>query len=132
MTESIQFSLRQRMGQIGLGTEALDAMVHDAASDMATNANNGGVKSQLEFLLQGGFSDERIWAGIVLERLAPGLAVDVSAPQHPDSAHQHAFTGTVMQVCDDYVLVEDMDGNGFDIDFSEIVCFEGKPDEQAA
>lgn len=31
--------------------EKLDDIVHDAASQMASNANNGGVSKQIEFLI---------------------------------------------------------------------------------
>ena len=39
----------------------LDDIVHDAASQMASNANNGGVDEQIEFLtVIGGWTEEDI------------------------------------------------------------------------
>ena len=48
---------------IAKGYEAahLDDVVHDAASSLASNANNGGMKEQIEFLITTcGWSEEDI------------------------------------------------------------------------
>lgn len=45
----------------GLRSEHLDDVVHDAASQMASNANTGGMKEQIEFLVTlAGWSEEEI------------------------------------------------------------------------
>ena len=41
-------------------TEFLDGMVHDAASAMASAANNGGVTEQVTFLKAAGWSPQEI------------------------------------------------------------------------
>lgn len=38
----------------GVGEEALDEEVHDTASNIASNVNNEGVRSQIEFLISHG------------------------------------------------------------------------------
>lgn len=40
--------------------EALDMMVHDALSSMASDINNKGPMSQVDFLVKDGFSVEQI------------------------------------------------------------------------
>lgn len=47
----------------------LDSLVHDRASNFATNTNNEGIKAQLEFLNGHGMSDEAI-----LQYLEEGIA----------------------------------------------------------
>lgn len=38
----------------------LDTLVHDVASQIASNANNGGVPDQLDFLLMHGYTEKDI------------------------------------------------------------------------
>ncbi|MDA8646105.1 hypothetical protein N9M08_07835 [Porticoccaceae bacterium] len=112
--------MRRQLEKAGFTSDDLDSMVHEAASDMATNANNGGMKSQIEFLNQAGFTDKRIWAGVLIDMLMPGMSVDVVEPKHDGSPHSCSFTGDVVKVCDDYVCVRDMEDNHWDISFDEI------------
>ena len=42
--------LEDKIFDIG-GADVLDDLVHDAASSMASKANNGGVESQIDFLV---------------------------------------------------------------------------------
>jgi len=105
-------------------TDNLDSIVHEAATDMATNANNDGMKSQIEFLTQAGFSDERIWAGVMIDNLKSGMSVDVTEPKNDDSPHSFAFTGDIVEVYSDYVSVRDMDDNHWDVGFDEIERFD--------
>ena len=115
--------MRTQLESVGITSDDMDSMVHEVASDMATNANNGGMKFQIEFLNRAGFSDERIWAGILIDKLTPGMSVDVVEPKHEDSPHSCSFTGDVVKVCDDYVCVRDMEGNHWDVAFDEIEDF---------
>ena len=112
--------MRRQLEKAGITSDDLDSMVHEAGSGLASNANNGGMKSQIEFLIQAGFSDERIWAGILIDKLLPGMSVDVTEPQHDDSPHSCSFTGNIVKVYDDYVCVRDKDDNHWDISFDEI------------
>ena len=43
-----------------LGEMALDEAVHDTAASLASDANNGGFESQVEFLLKYGWSAETV------------------------------------------------------------------------
>jgi len=43
--------IEQRMEEAGMDSSNLDEIVHKAASDMASNANNEGLKGQIGFLL---------------------------------------------------------------------------------
>ena len=42
---------------------ALDELVLEAASQIAANANNGGVEAQVEFLLANGYTAQEILEG---------------------------------------------------------------------
>jgi len=58
-------SLTAEIKRLGINCEALDDLVHDAASElasvMASEANNGGLGGQIEFLSKTcGWSDESI------------------------------------------------------------------------
>jgi hypothetical protein len=49
----------------GICADDLDDLVEQTALDMASNANNGGLKEQLNFLIQiGGFTEEEIFKRI--------------------------------------------------------------------
>lgn len=52
--------LMQQIEKLGIQPEHLDEAVHDAASDMASNANNGGVREQVMFLRNSGWDDGEI------------------------------------------------------------------------
>jgi len=41
-------------------SEDLDDVVHDTASQMASNANNGGIDEQIQVLKNGGWTDNQI------------------------------------------------------------------------
>jgi len=43
-------SLNMKLLEQGFTSEDLDEIVHDAASRLASNANNDGIGSQIEFL----------------------------------------------------------------------------------
>ena len=54
-------SLKYKLQQEGIESESLDEIVDDAASQLATTANNDGMKSQLDFLtVTCGWSDEDV------------------------------------------------------------------------
>ena len=54
-------SLKYDLQKQGIESELLDEVVQDAASRLASNANNDGMKSQLEFLtVVCGWSDEDV------------------------------------------------------------------------
>ena len=44
-------SLEKTLCSMGLGPEDLDELVHEAASNMASNANNEGMRGQISFLM---------------------------------------------------------------------------------
>lgn len=115
--------MRAKLESLGITSENLDSMVDEAASDMATNANNGGMKSQLDFLTQAGFTDERIWVGVLIEQLCNGTPVDISEPKHEESKHKAPFKGIVQEVFDDYLTVSAEGGELFDIAFDEVKDF---------
>jgi len=54
--------MMRQLEKAGITSEKLDNLVHETASDMASNVNNDGMKSQIEFLNMAGRSDKRIWA----------------------------------------------------------------------
>jgi hypothetical protein len=41
----------KKLKERGVEPEELDELVHEAASSMASNANNSGVEAQVEFLM---------------------------------------------------------------------------------
>lgn len=53
-------SLKSKLESSGVSSERLDALTHDAASRLASRANNEGLADQIELLYQAGFSDEEI------------------------------------------------------------------------
>lgn len=54
-------TLKERILQAGFESVNLDDIVHDAASSLATNANNGGLDDQIEFLVTTcGWTEEQI------------------------------------------------------------------------
>ena len=58
-------SLRQRLDEMGIKSEDLDAIVHGAGSVASSTANNGGVKDQLEYLaVVCGWDDDAIMAEV--------------------------------------------------------------------
>ena len=112
--------MMRQLEKAGITSEKLDNLVHETASDMASNVNNDGMKSQIEFLNMAGRSDKRIWADILIDTLEDGMLVDVAEPKHDDSPHSHSFTGDIVKICDDHVCVRDMEDNHWDISFDEI------------
>ena len=64
-----QFQLVELAAQLGIESEYLDEAVHEAASDLASAINNGGINDQIEFLIsryEGGEKD--------VEELLQGMA----------------------------------------------------------
>lgn len=54
-------SIKDTIFKKGLGAENLDDIVIDAAQSLASNANNGGIDEQIEFLITlCGWSEEDI------------------------------------------------------------------------
>ena len=53
-------NLLARLKEAGCTPEDFDEMVHAAASELATNANNGGLAAQIEFLTENGYSEKDI------------------------------------------------------------------------
>ena len=113
--------MSQRFERGGIKSEHLDDLVQDIASEIASNANNGGLSEQLQFLAMNGYDEDRVWARLLMDRLEEGMSVEVSDPKHADSAHASGFAGRVADVCDDYVTVVDQDNNAWDVAFDEIV-----------
>lgn len=52
--------LRQELSNAQLDTHDLDSVVHDAASTLASNANNEGLSGQIQFLTSHGWSYDDI------------------------------------------------------------------------
>ena len=53
--------LFDELQKLGAESALLDDIVHEAASDLAANANNGGMKEQINFLITTcGWSEEDI------------------------------------------------------------------------
>ena len=50
VAEPPEEGLEKVLHREGFESEHLDSLVHDAASRLASNANNGGMNGQLEFL----------------------------------------------------------------------------------
>lgn len=54
-------SLEQKLANLGFTCEDLDSLVHDAANDMASTANNQGMDGQIDFLkIVAGWSEDLI------------------------------------------------------------------------
>ena len=118
--EQLQFLAQAGHDESGIGSESLDETAHDVASSMAANANNGGLPEQLQFLAQAGHDEYGVWALVLKAKAEQGLVVEVSDPKHADSPHSSGFEGTVVEVCDEYVIVRDMEDNVWDVAFDEI------------
>lgn len=116
-------TLHNRLEQMGISPSALDSMIHDTANALATNANNEGLSGQIRFLEKSGFSEQQIWASILIDQLESGIEVDVSDPLHSDSSHTCSFSGTVVKVNNDCVCVRDMEDQCWDVRFDEIEKF---------
>jgi len=109
--------------KFGVNSNSLDDIVRDVALDLASNANNGGMKEQLQYLAQAGMDEAEVLGSVLKtidEATLEGLEVDVMEPQHADSPHNASFTGTIMAVLDDGLQVMDMENNAWDIAFDEI------------
>lgn len=117
-------SLMEKLEKSGIESEHLDGMVFELASDIAASTNNDGIESQVEYLTKYGFTTERIWDGLIVDKLTTGMSVEVTDPKHNNSAHQSSFSGTVFRVYDDYVTVRDMEDGHWDVSFDEIESFE--------
>lgn len=52
--------LKQELSNAQLDTHDLDSVVHDAASALASNANNEGLSGQIQFLTSHGWSYDDI------------------------------------------------------------------------
>ena len=115
--------MESKLLKSNINTAALDSLIHDAATDMAKNANNGDIKGQIEFLNMAGLSDERIWAKVLINNLQAGFKVDVGTPQHDDSQHFYPFKGIVERIYDDFLVVIDEKKVQFTISFDEVDCF---------
>ena len=54
--------LKEKIQQAGLESAHLDDVVHDATSRLGSDANNGGLDSQLDFLIDTcGHDPENVW-----------------------------------------------------------------------
>jgi len=49
-----------KLDELEAGEDALDWLVHDTAAEQATEVNNSGRPSQLEYLLKHGWSEDQI------------------------------------------------------------------------
>lgn len=52
--------LKNALQEEGIESVHLDDIVHDAASTQASNANNGGFDSQIEYLINTGWTHDEI------------------------------------------------------------------------
>lgn len=52
--------LKDQLMKEGVESVHLDDIVHDAASTQASNANNGGIDSQIDYLTDVGWTNEEI------------------------------------------------------------------------
>lgn len=58
-------AIKTQLEQLGYESAHLDDLVHDVASELASNINNDGMSNQLEFLITTcGWSEERILAAL--------------------------------------------------------------------
>jgi hypothetical protein len=114
----------EQLEKKNISSKTLGSVVDEASTDMAANANNSGMKQQINYLKLVGYSDEDIWESILIRTLETGMSVDVSEPKHQDSPHSCSFTGTVDIVLDSYVRVRDMEDNYWDVNYDEIVDFD--------
>lgn len=53
-------SIIDNLTKEGYESQHLDSLVHDTASQTASNVNNEGMKGQVEFLLMSGMDEEGI------------------------------------------------------------------------
>jgi hypothetical protein len=53
-------TLMQQIEKAGITSEALDDLVHDAASRLAATANNNGLARQLNFIESAGITEAEI------------------------------------------------------------------------
>lgn len=64
-------SIKTTLEQRGISSEQLDDLVHEAAGRLASNANNDGMSSQLDFLMVVcGWDEETILAELEDESAA--------------------------------------------------------------
>lgn len=54
--------LKRELESMGFSTDDLDSVVSDAIAEMESRINNGGLRAQLRFLEEEGFSDAEIIA----------------------------------------------------------------------
>jgi len=67
-------SIKLTLQQLGYESAHLDEVVHDAASQLASNANNDGMSSQVDFLITTcGWTEDQI-----LSELGEGNSADES------------------------------------------------------
>ena len=52
--------LKDRLLKAGIESSLLDELVHEVASNQASEVNNGGMDSQVAYLLQSGWSEQDI------------------------------------------------------------------------
>jgi hypothetical protein len=74
-------SLQRQLQEQGVESEALDELVHDAASQKATRTNNDGMSEQLRYLAEAGLSDQEIaeHAGIAFTEHSPTFLLPLPA-----------------------------------------------------
>lgn len=116
--------MKQHLTKLGFTSDDLDSIVHDYACELASNANNGGLGDQLSFLSINGMSNEQIYNKLLSGVLRQGMTVSVMEPQFPDSGHSYAFSGIVVEVQNNSVVVCDQEDNHFDVYCSEIESYE--------
>ena len=116
--------MRRKLESLGITSDLMDDIIHDAALQAASNANNGGMKYQLDFLYQQGYDDDRIWSEIILKYMDVGMTVTVTKPKHNDSPYKQAFTGTIFQIFDDSAAIKDSEGKSWNVLFDEINSFD--------
>ena len=114
---------KYKLAASGVEPEDLDDIVLDVGSEEARAANSGGIKTQLFFLSQLGYSEEEIWARILAKMLRVEMIVDVLPPKHPEAQHDRAYTGRIESITGDRVVVEAVDGRRCPVAFYEIERF---------
>lgn len=116
--------MRALLEKNGINGDHFDSIVNDAAAQLASGTNEGGLKDQLRFLeTTCGWSEERIMKALLMEQLEEGMTVEVSEPKHEVSQHTCSFEGMVAGVEVEYVSVRDGDDNYWDVSFDEIIAW---------
>ena len=101
----------------------LSHLVDDAASNMASHANNSGIEQQIEFLKQAGNDEDTICKKLMMDFLEEGMSVFVTPPLYEDSQHTQSFKGDIVEINPEVLKVRDASDNVWDIRYNEVFSF---------